>query len=96
MLSDRVRRKQCLIAGLLIFIVGCIGSYFSVSIELLIASRLIQSIGCSVCSVVGQTISRDSFTGPKLRKVYSVIGLALAVFPAIGPRFGAFICQKYG
>jgi len=50
-------------------------------------SRFIQAFGGSVGSVLGQAICRDAFHGPALGKVYSSVGSALALFPAIGPLF---------
>ncbi|MCE2993324.1 MAG: multidrug effflux MFS transporter [Alphaproteobacteria bacterium] len=95
-LSDRVGRKPCVIAGLMIFILGCIGCYFSQSIEDLLLSRFIQAFGDSIASVLGQAICRDAFHGPALSKVYSAIGIALALFPALGPTCGALIAQHFG
>lgn len=40
-LSDRLGRKPCILAGLAIFVVGCIGCYFSTSIGMLLFSRFI-------------------------------------------------------
>lgn len=93
-LSDRIGRKPCVLLGIAIFIVGCIGCYLSRSVEMLLISRFIQSFGCSIGTVLGQTISRDAFSGPNLGKVFSTIGTALSVFPAIGPTIGGFIAEK--
>jgi Bcr/CflA subfamily drug resistance transporter len=95
-LSDRLGRKPCLIAGFCIFIAGCLGCYFSNSIEGLMISRLIQAVGGSVGSVLGQAICRDAFHGPALGKVYASVSGALAIFPAIGPIIGGVIDQYYG
>jgi len=95
-LSDKFGRKPCVIAGLTIFIIGCIGCYFSTNITLLMASRFIQAFGGSIGSVLGQAICRDAFHGPKLGKVYSSIGSALAIFPAIGPVVGGVIAEHLG
>ncbi|WP_322497298.1 MFS transporter [Candidatus Cyrtobacter comes] len=46
-ISDKLGRKPYVIAGLLVFIIGCIGCYFSTSIEILMISRLIQAFGGS-------------------------------------------------
>ncbi len=92
-LSDQWGRKSSVLGGLIIFILGCIGCYFSSSIEMLMLSRLVQAFGGSIGSVLGQAICRDAFLGPDLGKVYSVIGSALAVFPAIGPLVGGLIAQ---
>lgn len=94
--SDKSGRKPCMIAGLLVFILGCIGCYFSTSIEMLMVSRLIQAFGGSTGSVLGQAICRDAFHGPALGRVYSATGSALALFPALGPLFGGLIAETFG
>ncbi|MBL3285326.1 MFS transporter N-terminal domain protein [Rickettsiales endosymbiont of Paramecium tredecaurelia] len=83
--SDRLGRKPCIIAGLLLFIIGCTGCYFSNSITSLMISRLIQAFGGSIGSVLGQAVCRDAFHGAALGRVYSLMGSTLALFPALGP-----------
>jgi Bcr/CflA subfamily drug resistance transporter len=95
-LSDKWGRKPCLIAGLGIYLIGCLGCYLSDSIFWLMISRFIQAFGGSVGSVLGQAICRDAFHGPALGKVYASVGGALAVFPAIGPIIGGVIDQNFG
>lgn len=95
-LSDIVGRKPCVLTGLFIFTLGCVGCYFSTTITMLMASRFIQAFGGSIGSVLGQSIVRDAFHGPALGKMYATFGSALAVFPAIGPVVGGFIAQRYG
>ena len=95
-LSDKFGRKPCVLAGLAVFILGCIGCYFSTGIETLMINRFIQAFGGSIGSVLGQAICRDVFQGPSLGKAYSSIGAAIAVFPAIGPVIGGVIAQNFG
>lgn len=95
-LSDSVGRKPCIIAGLLVFVVGCIGCYFSTTITMLMISRFVQAFGGSIGSVLGQALCRDAFCGPELSKVYSSMGSALAVFPAVGPIIGGYIADNFG
>lgn len=95
-LSDKWGRKPCLIAGLAIYLIGCLGCYLSDSILWLMASRFIQAFGGSVGSVLGQAICRDAFHGPALGKVYASVGGALSIFPAIGPIIGGVIDQNFG
>ncbi|MDZ5762651.1 MFS transporter N-terminal domain protein [Candidatus Cyrtobacter comes] len=95
-ISDKLGRKPCIIAGLLLFIFGCVGCYFSNSIEMLMISRLVQAFGGSIGSVLGQAICRDAFHGPALGMVYSTIGSALALFPALGPLCGGLIAEMFG
>jgi DHA1 family bicyclomycin/chloramphenicol resistance-like MFS transporter len=92
-LSDSIGRKKGVIAGLIIYIFGCIGCYLSTSIEMLMLARFIQAFGGSIGSVLAQAICRDAFHGPQLGKVYSIIGSALALFPAIGPIIGGGIAE---
>lgn len=94
--SDKIGRKPCVLVGLLIFIVGCIGCYYSSTITELMIARFVQAFGGSIGSIIGQAICRDAFHGQSLGKAYSLIGAALAVFPAIGPVLGGFIAQNFG
>jgi MFS transporter, DHA1 family, multidrug resistance protein len=95
-LSDAIGRKPCVLAGLFIFILGCLGCYHATTITMLMVSRFIQAFGGSIGSVLGQSIVRDAFHGPALGKMYAVFGSSLAVFPAIGPVIGGWIAQRYG
>lgn len=95
-LSDAVGRRPCLLWGILIFILGCIGCFFSTSIEALMISRFVQALGGSTGSVLGQSIARDAFKGPERGKVFSLVGSAIAFSPAIGPVLGGVIDETLG
>ncbi|MBM3469153.1 MAG: multidrug effflux MFS transporter [Alphaproteobacteria bacterium] len=95
-LSDKCGHKPCLIAGLIIYILGCLGCYLADSITSLMICRFIQALGGSVGSVLGQAICRDTFQGIALGKIYSTIGGTLSLFPALGPIIGGTIDQKWG
>ncbi len=94
--SDRWGRRPCLLIGLLIYVIGCIGCFISDSISLLMISRFIQAFGGSTGSVLGQAIARDVFHGPERGRIYSVVGTALSFSPAIGPVLGGAIDQFFG
>lgn len=94
--SDRIGRKPCILVGLGIFILGCIGCYSSETLSLLMTSRFVQAFGGSIGSVLGQSLCRDAFQGSDLGRVYSTIGSALALFPALGPVIGGLIAEWYG
>lgn len=95
-LSDRIGRKPCVVGGLLFFILGCLCCYFSNDIYILMLSRALQAFGCSVGSVVTQSIARDAFKGPELGKVYATVGMTFILFPALGPVLGGFIAENLG
>jgi len=95
-ISDHLGRKPSILIGLFIFILGCLGCYYSRSITALMWSRLVQSFGASIGSVLGQALVRDSFHGRALGKMYALIGTSLSIFPVIGPILGAFIAVHFG
>lgn len=95
-LSDRFGRKPCLLFGIFIYILGCIGCYFSNSITLLMVSRFVQAFGGSTGSVLGQAIVRDVFRGVERGKIYSIVTSALSFSPAFGPVMGGIIDQAFG
>ncbi|MEI8320637.1 MAG: multidrug effflux MFS transporter [Alphaproteobacteria bacterium] len=95
-LSDTHGRKPYLLLGFLVYVLGTIGCYYSESIEMLLTARFIQAFGGSTGSVLGQAITRDSFQGSSLNKVYALVGSAIGIFPALGPVIGGVIDQSYG
>lgn len=95
-LSDRLGRKPCLGAGFVLYILGCVACRHAQSVDMLLASRLLQAFGGAVGSVVGQAVARDVFQGSALTKVYATLGMVLCLFPAIGSASGGFVCQHLG
>ncbi|MBP6892149.1 multidrug effflux MFS transporter [Candidatus Babeliales bacterium] len=95
-LSDSFGRKPCVLAGIGIYILGCLGCYLSPTITMLMASRFLQAFGGSIGSVLGQSIVRDAFHGSALGRMYAMFGSSLAIFPAVGPVVGGWIAQNYG
>lgn len=92
--SDKWGRKPTLLAGLGLYILGCMGCWMSGSIEILMISRFIQSLGGGACSVLGHSICRDSYEGAKLAKSYALIGLMIPMATAMGPVIGGFVAEK--
>lgn len=95
-LSDRWGRKPCVLMGLGIYILGCVGCFFATSITELMLARLVQSIGGSTGSVMGQSMARDAFQGSARGKVFATVGAAISLSPAIGPVIGGYLDQTYG
>lgn len=90
-LSDKIGRRKAMNLGIIVYLIGNMGLYFSPTFQLLLASRFIQALGSSVGSVVTQTIMRESFDGIKGTQVFSKVGAAMALSPAFGPLIGGAI-----
>ncbi|MBY0462086.1 MAG: multidrug effflux MFS transporter [Alphaproteobacteria bacterium] len=95
-LSDRIGRRPTLLIGLLIYLLGCVGCWYSTNITMLMISRFIQAFGGGTGSVLGQAIARDSFTSHERGKVFSTVTMAISCAPALGPIIGGFTDQYFG
>lgn len=93
--SDHIGRRKAMLLGLLTYILGSLCCSLSPSINWLLTGRLIQAFGASVGSVITMTIMRDVFTGSERNKIFSVVAMALAFSPALGPLMGGFIVQWF-
>lgn len=95
-LSDWYGRKYMLLAGIAIFIIGCVGCYSAATINGLMICRFIQAFGGSTGSVLGQALCRDLFQGSARGLIFSVITTSLACAPAVGPLFGSWLDYVLG
>lgn len=95
--ADRWGRRQALLYGLGLFILGCIACALSNNIWHLLLSTFLQAFGASAGSVVTQTVLRDLYTDKEQRaKVFAIIGMALSFSPALGPLIGTRLDSAFG
>ena len=94
-ISDTKGRKPCLLIGMSVYALGCLGCYFSDSVELLLFWRFVQALGGSSGSVLGNAITRDAFQGPERGKVFATVFSVMALSPALGPIVGGTITQIF-
>ncbi len=94
--SDAFGRKSASLAFLSIFLGGGLLAIFSPTIEVLLFARLIQGIGASVGMTVARAIVRDQFTGAEASSIMNLIGIMLAVGPAMGPTIGGLSLASFG
>lgn len=94
-MCDTIGRRPTILAGLLIYAIASIGSLFITHFYLLLLMRMLSAFGAAVGSIGTQTAMRDSYQGHELAKVFSIMGVALAISPALGMLAGA-ILVNYG
>jgi MFS transporter, DHA1 family, multidrug resistance protein len=95
-LSDRYGRRPLLLAGLILFVLASIACAFALSIEMLIAARLVQAIGGASGIVLSRAIVRDLYQGEKAASVLGYITMAWVLAPMIAPVIGGYLDQLAG
>ncbi|MEY0436430.1 multidrug effflux MFS transporter [Providencia huaxiensis] len=88
-MCDTLGRRPTILAGLLIYGIASIGALFVTHFYLLLLMRMLSAFGAAVGSIGTQTAMRDSYQGHELAKVFSIMGVALAISPALGMLSGA-------
>jgi MFS family permease len=89
--SDILGRKKSLLIGFTIYTISSLIIVFLDDIYTLIFFRIFQAFGGSAGSIIPQAISRDSYQGRALARVYSTISIVICCIPTIGSTIGGFI-----
>jgi DHA1 family bicyclomycin/chloramphenicol resistance-like MFS transporter len=95
-LSDALGRRKASAIFLTIFLLGSLLAAFAPNVEALMAGRLIQGIGSSVGMTVSRAIVRDQFSGAQSSRIMNMIGIMLAIGPAIAPTLGGIMLVTLG
>lgn len=95
-LSDRIGRRQAMLWGIVVYLIGNLGLLFAGQFPLLMTARLLQAFGAAVGSVVTQTIMRESFSGVRGERVFAQVSAAMSLSPALGPLIGGALQTYWG
>jgi DHA1 family bicyclomycin/chloramphenicol resistance-like MFS transporter len=95
-ISDMIGRKLPLYGGLVLFMIGGIGSAMAPTVEWLIAFRFLQGLGASAGMAVPRAIVRDLHTGTEATKLMSLLMLVFSVSPILAPLTGSLIIETLG
>lgn len=95
-LCDTLGRKKAMIYGLITYGIGALIALLAGNFETLLLARIISAFGAAVGSIVTQTMLRDSFEGPELGKVFSVMGMGISISPVLGLMLGGAIAHSLG
>ncbi|MCB1387329.1 MAG: multidrug effflux MFS transporter [Nitratireductor sp.] len=94
--SDAVGRRPVMFCFLGIYIVASILCFFSSTIEMLVLSRFLQGVGASAGVAISRAIVRDLYTGEQSSRIMNLIGIILAIGPALSPTLGGLILLQLG
>lgn len=86
--ADKWGRRPAMLMGLVIYGCAALVATQAEHFITLLAARAVSAFGIAVGSVVTQTILRDVFSGNELGKVFSLMGMGIAISPVLGMLLG--------
>ncbi|WP_331372578.1 multidrug effflux MFS transporter [Sinorhizobium chiapasense] len=95
-LSDVIGRRSATLIFMAIYLAGSLMAAFAPSVGVLLAGRLVQGAGASVGMTVARAIVRDQFTGTPAARIMNMIGMMLALGPAVSPTLGGIALGLFG
>ena len=95
-LSDAFGRRPVALSFFSIYVLGSVIAVFSPSIAWLLSGRALQGIGVAAGVAISRAIVRDQFTGQSSARIMNLIGLMLAVGPAVSPTIGGVLLSTLG
>ena len=87
-LSDRLGRKQVLMAGLALAGLGSVVAALAGSLPQLVAGRVLQGAGSAAGMVVGRAMVQDLFHGPQRTRVMAYVGMVMGLCPPLATVVG--------
>jgi DHA1 family bicyclomycin/chloramphenicol resistance-like MFS transporter len=94
--SDRFGRYPVLVGGLAVFAAASLAAALAASIELLIAARVVQAVGCCGVVVAARAIVRDLYSPTDGARILARAATILAIGPLFGPMLGSALEVRYG
>ncbi len=90
-LSDRLGRKPVLLAGIVLFIAGCLLCAVAQSIGQLVAARMVQATGAAAASALCMALAKDLYDGAQRQKILAYIGVVVPLCPMMAPMLGGWM-----
>jgi DHA1 family bicyclomycin/chloramphenicol resistance-like MFS transporter len=87
-LSDSLGRKPVILAGLVLFTLGCLMALLALSFETVLAGRILQGLGAAAPRTVMLAVVRDRFAGRAMARVMSFVMAVFIIVPALAPTLG--------
>jgi MFS transporter, DHA1 family, multidrug resistance protein len=95
-LSDAFGRRPVALGFFCIYVVGSVIAVFSPTISWLLVGRALQGVGVAAGVAISRAIVRDQFTGQSSARIMNLIGLILAIGPAVSPTIGGVLLSSFG
>lgn len=95
-LSDRYGRRPVVSIGLSLYVLASVLCALAPTIELLIAARFIQALGCCSAIVISRAIVRDAYAPEDSPRIVARASTWLSVAPLTGPILGSYLQVTFG
>ena len=95
-LSDRFGRRPVVILGLALYVLASLLCALAPTIELLIAARFIQALGCCSAIIMARAIVRDAYAPADSVRVVARASTWLSLAPLTGPILGSYLQVTFG
>lgn len=94
--SDALGRRPVIMLFMVIFVLASLLAVSAQTIEVLLAARFLQGVGASAGVAISRAIVRDQFQGDESSRIMNLIGIILAIAPALAPTVGGFMVVVTG
>ncbi len=95
-LSDGFGRRPITLAFMAIYLAASVLALIAPNIETLVVARFLQGVGAAVGVSVSRAVVRDVFTHERSARIMNMIGILLALGPAIAPTLGGLTMEFFG
>ena len=95
-ISDRIGRRPCVLAGVVLFAGGSLIGALASSIEVLLLARVVQAVGGGTCFALARAVVRDFATKDESASLLGYMTMAMVVSPMIAPLVGGFLDAQLG
>src|ERR687893_1428288 len=95
-ISDRVGRRPCILAGIILFMAGSVMGAAATQIETLLAARMVQAMGGGTCFALSRAVVRDVAGRDEAASLIGYIAMAMVVSPMVAPLIGGFFDDRFG
>jgi DHA1 family bicyclomycin/chloramphenicol resistance-like MFS transporter len=94
--SDAFGRRPVVVGFAALYLAGSLLAFLAPDVGWLMAARAIQGAGAAAGVAVSRAIVRDLFTGQDSVRVMNMMGIMLAVGPALSPTIGGVLLDLFG
>ena len=95
-LSDRYGRRPVLMWGLALYVAASLLCASAQTIEVLIAARFVQALGCCSAIIIARAIVRDAYAPADSARVIARASSWLSLAPLTGPILGSYLQVAFG